>query len=581
MLRGWSNRVRRWLYGRDLAVYHHDAYRLPLSAVESRNGFEPRRADYAAWFLLDRHLIASANLRTPRRADYAELARVHTAELLDSLSRPAKLAAVFSVDPSEIQVDEVLTTVRLACGGTIEAAREMLRPHASAVGRRALNLLGGFHHAGPARAGGFCAVNDIAVAIAAVRSDGFAGRVLVLDLDAHPPDGTAECLEHDPACWIGSISGSDFGPLPGNVQETVLPEGSGDAVYLAALDRLLGSAPPSQLAFVLAGGDVLQGDALGRLGLTLEGCRARDLRVADALFHTPSVWLPAGGYHRDSWRVLAGTGVALAARSSATVPPSYDPLESRYRAIAASIAEGDLGGVEEELGLARSRRSLLLGFYSVEGIEHALHRYGLLGELKRLGYGPAFKLSATRDGVGEGIRVADGPSGETLVEVMLEKKHVALADVLYVHWLTLRHPHARFSELRGRLPGQEVPGLGLAREVTALLARMAARLGLEGVAFRPAQYHTAYAGRAALRFVDPARQGRFEALVRDLGAMPLADATRAVAEGRVKLNGAPYAWEADEMIAWLTPREADRDVIDAERERAHFTFEAGSTDDHA
>lgn len=572
VLRGLSNRVRHWLHGRDLAVWHHDAYRLPLSAVEARSGFEPRRADYAAWYLLDRHLITAENLRTPRRADYAELARVHTPELLDSLSRPEKLAAVFAVDPADIQVDEVLATVRLACGGTIEAARALLRPSARTLGRRALNLLGGFHHAGPARAGGFCAVNDIAVAVAAVRADGFAGRVAILDLDAHPPDGTAECLARDPDCYIGSISGSDFGPLAGTVDETLLPEGTGDAAYLAALDKLLRRVPPAQLAFVLAGGDVLAGDGLGRLALTLDGCRARDLRVADALLRTPTVWLPAGGYNRDAWRALAGTGMALAARSRGRVPRSYDPLESRYRAIAASIEESDLSGVEEELGLARSQRSLLLGFYTVEGIEHALHRYGLLAELKRLGYGPAFKLSATRDGVSEGVRVADGPTGETLIEVMLEKKRVAGAMVLYVHWLTLRHPRARFSDLRGRLPGQEVPGLGLAREVTALLARMAARLGLEGVAFRPAEYHTAYAGRAALRFVDPARQGRFEALVRDLGEMPLAQATRALAEGRVLLNGAPYAWEAEEMVAWLSPREPDRAAIDAERDHSHFTF---------
>ena len=573
MLRGWSNRVRRWLHGRDLAVWHHDSYRLPLSAVESRNGFEPRRADYAAWYLLERHLIAGSNLRTPRRAEYAELARVHTPELLDSLSRPEKLAAVFAVDPADIQVDEVLGAVRLACGATIDAARELLRPHPRTVGRRALNLFGGFHHAGPARAGGFCAVNDIAVAVAAVRSEGFAGRVLVLDLDAHPPDGTAECLERDPSCWIGSLSGSDFGPLRGSVDETLLPDGAGDAAYLLALDRLLARAPPAQLAFVLAGGDVLAGDALGRLALTLDGCRQRDLRVADALYRTPSVWLPAGGYSRDAWRVLAGTGVALAARSRAEVPRGYDPLESRYRAIAASIEESDLSGVEEELGLSRSRRSLLLGFYSIEGIEHALHRYGLLSELKRLGYGPSFKLSATHDGVGEGVRVCDGPSGEILIEVMLEKRRLADAEILYVHWLTLRHPRARFSELRGRLPGQEVPGLGLAREVTGLLARMAARLGLEGVGFRPAEYHTAYAGRAALRFVEPARQGRFEALVRDLGSTPLADATRALSEGRVRLNGAPYTWEAEEMIAWLKPRDTDRAVIDAERDHSHFTFE--------
>ena len=570
MLRALRNRAGRWLHGRDLAVWHDAAYRLPLSAVESRSGFEPRRADHAMWFLLDHRAIAEENLRTPRRATYAELARVHTPELLDSLSRAETLARVFSVDPADVRVDELLNTVRLACGGTLEAARDVLAPRSRAVGVRALNLLGGFHHAGPGRAGGFCAVNDVAVAIAAVRADGFTGRVAVLDLDAHPPDGTAECLANDPACWIGSLSGSDFGPLPAGVDETLLPPGTGDGAYLEALAALLARMPEPLLAFVLAGGDVLAQDTLGMLALTLDGCRQRDLLVADRLYRVPSVWLPAGGYHRDSWRVLAGTGVALSVRSRAPIPEGYDPLESRFRSIAASLAESDLVGIEEELGFARPRRSLLLGFYSAEGIEHALHRYGLLAELSRLGYGP-FRVSLASDGVGEGVRVIDEPSSEVLVEVMLEKKRLHDADVLYVHWLTLRHPKARFSAARPQLPGQTVPGLGLAREVTGLLGRMAARLGLAGLAFRPAAFHTAYAGRAALRFVDPARQGRFEALVRDLGALPIADTTRALAEGRVQMNGAPYTWEADEMVSWLEPRPEDRAAIDAEKSRVHFT----------
>ena len=569
MLRALRNRAGRWLHGRDLAVWYDAAYRLPLSAVESRSGFEPRRADHAAWFLLERHAIAKANLRTPRRATYAELARVHTPELLDSLSHAETLARVFAVDPADLRVDEVLATIRLACGGTIDAARDVLSPKARSVGVRALNLLGGFHHAGPGRAGGLCAVNDVAIAIAAVRADGFTGRIAVLDLDAHPPDGTAECLANDPGCWIGSLSGSDFGPLPPAVDETLLPPGTGDGPYLEALEALLSRMPPSALAFVLAGGDVLAHDTLGMLGLTLDGCRQRDLLVSDRLYRVPSVWLPAGGYHRDSWRVLAGTGLALGVRSRAPIPAGYDPLESRFRSIAASLSESDLVGIEEELGFARPRRSLLLGFYTAEGIEHALHRYGLLTELSRFGYGP-FRVSLQSDGVGEGVRVTDEPTGEVLVEVMLEKRRLNDADVLYVHWMTLRNPRAHFSDARPQLPGQTVPGLGLAREVTGLLGRMAARLGLEGIAFRPAAFHTAYAGRAALRFVDPLRQGRFEALVRDLGALPIADTTRALAEGHVRMNGVAYQWEAEEMVSWLKPHPEDRAAVDAEKARVRF-----------
>jgi hypothetical protein len=162
-----------------------------------------------------------------------------------------------------------------------------------------------------------------------------------------------------------------------------------------------------------------------------------------------------------------------------------------------------------------------------------------------------------------------------LIETVLERREVAGARMLYVHWLALRNPHARFSPERPKLPGQHVPGLGLAREMAELLARMAARLELEGLAFRPAAYHLAFGGRETLRFVDPARQGRFEALVAALQALPLSEATRAVAEGRVLLDGAKYEWEADEMVKWLEPRPDDRAAIDAARAAAHFTVATG------
>ena len=102
------------------------------------------------------------------------------------------------------------------------------------------------------------------------------------------------------------------------------------------------------------------------------------------------------------------------------------------------------------------------------------------------------------------------------------------------------------------------------------MARTAERLGLAGIAFRPAWLHTAYAARYAMRFVDPGRQGRFEALLRDLASVPLKEATLAVAEGRVRLNGEPYTWEADEMVYWLAPHDADAGAIAEARDAAKF-----------
>ena len=176
-------------------------------------------------------------------------------------------------------------------------------------------------------------------------------------------------------------------------------------------------------------------------------------------------------------------------------------------------------------------------------------------------------------GLGERMRLygeADAKE-HLLVELILEKRRIAGADVLYVHWMSLRNPRAQFSERRPRLPGQDVPGLGLAREAGSMLARMAVRLGLAGVVIRPAHYHMAYAARHEFAFLDPARQGRFEALVRDTAGLPLLATTTAMAEGRVRLDGQPYAWEADEMAFWLRRPAGPDPRVAAERARARFT----------
>jgi acetoin utilization deacetylase AcuC-like enzyme len=585
-LHSLANRARRWLHAMAVEVWYDHAYRLPLPGLEFATGFEPRRADFVAWYLKQSKALPDRSFKKPRRCTYEELARVHTPEFLDAIARPQELARVFSVDAGLLPVDELLHAIRLSVGGTIEASRSVLRGQGQRLGRRALNLLGGFHHAGRARAGGFCPVNDVAVAIAALRADGFTGRVSILDLDAHPPDGTAECLEKDDKAWLGSISGADWGPFPRAVDETVI-EGAGDERYLEVLEGLLSRMPSdTRLCFVLAGGDVLKGDALGKLALSLDGVRQRDLRVSDKLLDVPSVWLPAGGYGVLAWQALAGTGLALALGTRSRIPKDYDPLGAQFAELALQIGRDELGGTNDlsmddvamDLGLRPEKNRLVLGFYTAEGLEHAFNRYGFLRELERLGYGQ-FRVEIGTLSPGDRLRLygrdAAGHEG-VLIETMVEKKVVAGVPVLYVHWLTLRHPAAQFSDKRPRLPGQEVPGLGMAREATELLTRMAHRLELKGVAYRPSSFHTAYAGRGQLWFVDAGRQGRFEALVELLKSMPLVEATKAVAEGRVLLNGAPYKWEADEMVRWIEAPPLDRAAVASEKERCRFELAPAS-----
>ncbi len=551
-IRRFRRRHRHLSGTSDLSLWHDSAYRLPVPALHTALGIDERRADQVASYLVDEDVVAPEHMRTPVPIGYEALLRVHTPELIESLQRPEALARILGVDPHEVRPVEILQTSRLACGATLAAAREVLGKEGP---RHSLNLLGGFHHAAPDRASGLCFVNDIAVAVNELRRDGWDGMVAIIDVDAHPPDGTAACLANDPKTWIGSLSGADWGLLEG-VDQTLIA-GANDGAYLHALRALLRRMPKADLCFVIAGGDVLASDRLGDVNLTLNGARRRDLAVFEAVAHTPTVWLPGGGYSALAWQVLAGTALVITER---TLDPigAVDPLHTRFARMAARMNPSSLGASIEpdfddvliDLGMA-PRQPRLLGYYTTEGIEHALARYGLIEVLKRRGFHEA-RVSIDKHNGYDRARLFAHKHGREhmLVEMLVKRDELDGLPVLYVEWLTLRDPTR--SHRGPRFPGQDHPGLGLAREIGELLMQMGRRLDMRGVAFRPAWYHSAFAGRHHCRFHDPERHARFRALRRDTRGMGLREVSTALADGRVELNGEAYEWEADPMVHWLS-----------------------------
>jgi acetoin utilization deacetylase AcuC-like enzyme len=193
---------------------------------------------------------------------------------------------------------------RRATGATISAARAALREGVAA------NVAGGTHHAARARGAGYCVFNDAAVATRVVQADAAASRmrvrVAIVDLDVHQGDGTAQILGRDDSVFTLSMHGEKNFPFRKQAShlDIGLPDGTGDAEYLAHLDRALAElearfAP--QLLIYLAGADVHENDRLGKLALTFEGLRARDERVFDFAerLGVPIVVAMAGGYGRD------------------------------------------------------------------------------------------------------------------------------------------------------------------------------------------------------------------------------------------------------------------------------------------
>lgn len=196
--------------------------------------------------------------------------------------------------------ERVSLRARLATAGTVMAARLALS------GGIACNTAGGSHHARRAQGAGFCTFNDVAVASLLLLADGEVGRVLVIDLDVHQGDGTAEiCAGVDAIRTVSMHSEKNY-PVRKQTSsiDVALPDGVRDETYLETLDWLLprsieGFAP--DIVFYNAGVDPHENDRLGRLSLTDRGLKDRDRRVFSFFRQrgVPVASVLGGGYSRD------------------------------------------------------------------------------------------------------------------------------------------------------------------------------------------------------------------------------------------------------------------------------------------
>ena len=166
-----------------------------------------------------------------------------------------------------------------------------------------MHLGGGFHHAMPDHAEGFCYVHDVAVAIRVLQTERRIDRAAIIDTDVHQGNGTARIFQDDTRVWTFSIHQENNYPIKERSDHDIgLDDGTGDEAYLAALDTAMPLALDTRpdLVFMVAGVDPYKEDQLGGLALTLEGLEARDRLVVDACGRAgvPLVGLTAGGYAR-------------------------------------------------------------------------------------------------------------------------------------------------------------------------------------------------------------------------------------------------------------------------------------------
>jgi acetoin utilization deacetylase AcuC-like enzyme len=232
----------------------------------------------------------------PAEAALDDLRLVHTDDYLDKLMNDRLDAA----DVRKLGVPwsrALWRRSRLAAQGTLEAARAAL------LDGLAGNLAGGTHHAFPDHGEGFCALNDVAIAIRVLLRERRIRTALVIDLDVHQGNGTAAIFAGDPTVFTFSMHGERNYPLQKarSSLDVGLADGLGDDEYLALLalylPGILASFKPD-IAFYLAGVDPVQGDRYGRLQLTEIGIACRDRYVLETCrdASVPTVITIAGGY---------------------------------------------------------------------------------------------------------------------------------------------------------------------------------------------------------------------------------------------------------------------------------------------
>ena len=224
--------------------------------------------------LLHEGIIAPENIFSPQAVDEATILLTHDADYwqqLRDLTLPAKEQRRIGFPLSAQLVER---EVRIA-QGTIDGCRYAFKYGV------AFNVAGGTHHAGTNWGEGFCLLNDQAIGANYLLANNLTKSILIVDLDVHQGNGTAQIFENEPRVFTFSMHGDKNFPFRKEQSDLdiPLPDGIDDEEYLALLkDTLPGLINTHQPDFVfyLAGVDILESDKLGKLSLSKEACKERD-----------------------------------------------------------------------------------------------------------------------------------------------------------------------------------------------------------------------------------------------------------------------------------------------------------------
>tara|TARA_A100001011_G_scaffold12653_1_gene13638 strand:+ start:3751 stop:4653 length:903 start_codon:yes stop_codon:yes gene_type:complete len=159
--------------------------------------------------------------------------------------------------------------------GTIECVKYSLKNGIS------MNIAGGTHHAFYDRGEAFCMLNDQAIAAKYLINKKLVKKIMIIDLDVHQGNGTASIFSENKEVFTISFHGKKNYPFRKERSDidVEFEDNTDDHLYLKKLKDFIPNAIDNfkpDFIFYLSGVDVLNNDKLGRLGLSIDGCKERD-----------------------------------------------------------------------------------------------------------------------------------------------------------------------------------------------------------------------------------------------------------------------------------------------------------------
>ncbi|MCF4100334.1 histone deacetylase [Gillisia sp. M10.2A] len=284
-----------------LKIAYHPIFTHPLP---KGHRFPMEKYDLLPKQLLHEGTCADENFFQPELPIDEHILKAHDANYFRELTS-------LSIEPRDVRKigfplsNELVERELLIADGTMKACDYALE------NKIAMNIAGGTHHAFSNRGEAFCLLNDQAIATRYLQNIKGLKKVLIVDLDVHQGNGTAEIFREDSSVFTFSMHGKNNYPFRKEFSDLdiELKDQTGDAEYLhilkETLPRLIEEQQPDFI-FYLSGVDILFSDKLGKLGCTIAGCKERDRFVLQT-FHDLKIPVQVsmgGGYSPDIKTIL-------------------------------------------------------------------------------------------------------------------------------------------------------------------------------------------------------------------------------------------------------------------------------------